>query len=107
MSLHIAAKEGEIAEDKWCKLQDLQDERESQLKEKEKEECLNSLLDRELTRSELKAIAQQFQLWNDKRHLYNLKEIINWLHDHNFTVETIPPVKKKNTSSATKYIIKS
>ena len=100
-------KPGEIQEHKWGKLNEYQQYRTRYLKDKEKKDYLNSLLDRELTRSELKAIAEHFQLWNDKRHLYNLKEIINWLHDHNFTVETIPPVKKKNTSSATKYIIKS
>lgn len=95
-------KEGEISEDKWCKLQDEQSIRESHLKDKEKEECLNSLLNRELTRSELKAIAKQFQLWNDKRHLYNLEQVINWLLEQGYQVKIIEP-KYKNHGK--KYII--
>ena len=95
-------KEGEISEEKWCKLQDLQDERDLKLKDKEKEECLNSLLDRELTRSELKAVAKQFQLWNDKRHLYNLEQVINWLLEQGYQVKIIEP-KYKNHGK--KYII--
>ena len=88
-------KDGEIAEDKWCKLQDLQDERDLELKDKEKEECLNSLLNRELTRKELKAIAQQLNLRDNQRNHYSVNKIIEWLHEQGYCVDVIEP-KYKN-----------
>ena len=95
-------KPGEIQEHKWGKLNEYQQYRTRYLKDKEKKDYLNSLLDRELTRSELKAIAQQFQLWNDKRHLYNLEQVINWLLEQGYQVKIIEP-KYKNHGK--KYII--
>ena len=95
-------KPGEIQEHKWGKLNEYQQYRTRYLKDKEKKDYLNSLLDRELTRSELKAIAEQFQLWNDKRHLYNLEQVINWLLEQGYQVKIIEP-KYKNHGK--KYII--
>ena len=94
-------KEGEISEDKWYKLQDLQSIRESQLKEKEKEECLNSLLDRELTRSELKAIAKNLNLKDNYYNYYSVNKIIEWLQVQGYQVEVIQP---KYKGKSVKYI---
>ena len=76
-------------------MQDLQDERDLELKEKEKEECLNSLLDRELTRNSLKAIAKNLNLKDNYYNYYSVNKIIEWLHVQGYCVEVIEP-KYKN-----------
>ena len=88
-------KPGEIQEHKWGKLNEYQQYRTRYLKDKEKKDYLNSLLDRELTRSELKAVAKTLNLKDNYYNYYSIDKIIEWLHVQGYCVEVIEP-KYKN-----------